>query len=85
MLEYKGSCPNCCYNIRSTQFPRISLYALTLRFVLIEINKVVKLFIRRGATQYFWQYSVYIYIYKKISEYNFVFFFIYKYIENHNI
>ncbi len=38
----KGSCPNCCYNIRSTQFPRISLYALTLRFVLIEITKVVK-------------------------------------------
>ncbi len=34
--------PNCCYNIRSTQFPRISLYALTLRFVLIEITKVVK-------------------------------------------
>ncbi len=33
---------NCCYNIRSTQFPRISLYALTLRFVLIEITKVVK-------------------------------------------
>ncbi len=29
-------------NIRSTQFPRISLYALTLRFVLIEITKVVK-------------------------------------------
>ncbi len=37
----KGACPNCCYNIRSTQFPRISLYALTLRFVLIEITKVV--------------------------------------------
>ncbi len=34
--------PNCCYNIRSTQFPRISLYALTLIFVLIEITKVVK-------------------------------------------
>ncbi len=34
--------PNCCYNIRSTQFPRISLYALILRFVLIEITKVVK-------------------------------------------
>ncbi len=34
--------PNCCYNIRSTQFPIISLYALTLRFVLIEITKVVK-------------------------------------------
>ncbi len=34
--------PNCCYNIRSTQFPRISSYALTLRFVLIEITKVVK-------------------------------------------
>ncbi len=34
--------PNCYYNIRSTQFPRISLYALTLRFVLIEITKVVK-------------------------------------------
>ncbi len=30
--------PNC----RSTQFPRISLYALTLRFVLMEITKVVK-------------------------------------------
>ncbi len=30
--------PNCCYNIRSTQFPRISLYALTLRFVLVEIT-----------------------------------------------
>ncbi len=41
---------DCCYNIRSTRFPRISLYALTLRFVLIEI----------GATQYFWQYSVYL-------------------------
>ncbi len=27
MLEYKGSCPNCCLKIRSTQFPRISLYA----------------------------------------------------------
>ncbi len=27
MLEYKGFCPNCCYKIRSTQFPRISLYA----------------------------------------------------------
>ncbi len=38
----KGSCPNCCYNIRSTQFSRISLYALTLRFVLMEITKVVK-------------------------------------------
>ncbi len=37
----KGSCPNCCY-IRSKQFPRISLYALTLRFVLKEITKVVK-------------------------------------------
>ncbi len=23
----KGSCPNCCYTIWSTQFPRISLYA----------------------------------------------------------
>ncbi len=34
--------PNCCYNIRSTQFPRISLYALTLRFVLIDITEVVK-------------------------------------------
>ncbi len=34
--------PNCCYNIRSTQFPWISLYALTLRFVLIEITKVVE-------------------------------------------
>ncbi len=41
--------PNCCYNIRSTQFPRISLYALTLRFVLIEITKVV---IRRGANTF---------------------------------
>ncbi len=34
--------PNCCYNIRSTQFPRISLYALPLRFVLLTITKVVK-------------------------------------------
>ncbi len=34
--------PNCYYNIRSTQFPRISLYALTLRFVLIEMTTVVK-------------------------------------------
>ncbi len=52
--------PNCCYNIRSTQFPRISLYALTLRFVLIEITN---LFIRRGC-QYFWQYSVYAFLYQ---------------------
>ncbi len=41
MLE-EESCPNCCYNIRSTQFPKISLYALALRFVLIEITKVEK-------------------------------------------
>ncbi len=34
--------PNCYYNIRSHTIPRISLYALTLRFVLIEITKVVK-------------------------------------------
>ncbi len=31
--------PNCCYKIR---FPRISLYASTLRFVLMEITKIVK-------------------------------------------
>ncbi len=41
--------PNCCYNIRSTQFPRISLYALTLRFVLIEITNLL---IRRGANTF---------------------------------
>ncbi len=40
--------PNCCYTIR---FPRISLYASTLRFILMEITKVVKPCIR---------YSVYI-------------------------
>ncbi len=44
--------PNCCYKIRSTQFPRISLYAQTLRFVLMEITKVVKPFIRRGANTF---------------------------------
>ncbi len=55
--------PNCCYNIRRTQFPRISLYALTLRFVLIEITKVVKPVHQKGATQYFWQYSVHAHIY----------------------
>ncbi len=44
----KRSCPNCCYKIRSRKFPRISLYAETLRFVLMEITKVVKTFIRRG-------------------------------------
>ncbi len=49
--------PNCCYKIRSTQFPRISLYAQTLRLVLMEITKVVKPFFRRGC-QYFWLYSV---------------------------
>ncbi len=49
----KGPVQNCCYNIRSTQFPRISLYALTLRFVLIEITKVVNLFIRRGRPKSF--------------------------------
>ncbi len=43
------------------QFPRISLYASTLRLVLMEITKVVKPVIRTGC-QYFWQYSVYIYI-----------------------
>ncbi len=26
-LNRKGSWPNCCYKIKSTQFPRISLYA----------------------------------------------------------
>ncbi len=37
--------------IRSTHFPRISLYALT--FVLMEITKVVKPFIRRGCPNTF--------------------------------
>ncbi len=33
----------CIYSLHNiTQFPKISLYALTLRFVLIEITKVVK-------------------------------------------
>ncbi len=54
---------------KGTQFPRISLYALTLRFVLIEITKVVKPVHKKGATQYFWQYSVYIYIYIYIYVY----------------
>ncbi len=57
--------PNCCYTIR---FPRISLYAETLRFVLMEITKVVKPVIRRGC-QYFWQYRVYIYIYLHLQSY----------------
>ncbi len=59
---------NCCYNIGSTQFPRISLYALTLRFVLIEITKVVKPVHKKEVTQYFWQYSVCTYIYIYIYE-----------------
>ncbi len=42
--------PNCCYRIR---LPRISLYAETLRFVLMEITKVVTPFIRRGWTNTF--------------------------------
>ncbi len=29
----------------------------------MEITKIVKPFIKKGVTQYFWQYSVYIYIY----------------------
>ncbi len=41
--HFHGSCPNCCYKIRSTQFHRI-----TLRFVLMEIINVVKPFIRKG-------------------------------------
>ncbi len=50
--------PNCCYNIRSTTFPRISLCALTLRFT-HRITKVVKTCSLEGGAQYFWQYSVY--------------------------
>ncbi len=46
--------PNCWYTIR---FPRISLYASTLRFILMEITKEVQPYIRRGC-QYFWQCSV---------------------------
>ncbi len=49
--------PNCCYRIR---FPRISLYAETLRFVLMEITKVLKPSIRRGANTF--DNIVYIYI-----------------------
>ncbi len=45
----KEFCPNCWYNIR---FPRISLYASTLRFVLMNITKVLKPFIRRGANTF---------------------------------
>ncbi len=41
-IEKKGPVQTVANNIRSTQFPRISLYALTLRFVLLEITKVVK-------------------------------------------
>jgi len=52
--------PNCCYTIR---FPRISLYAETLRFVLMDITKVVKPFIRRGLINTTCQYSVYTHTY----------------------
>ncbi len=38
--------------VDTIRFPRISLYAQTLRFVLMEITKVVKPFIRRGANTF---------------------------------
>ncbi len=45
------------------RFPRISLYAETLRFVLMEITKAVKPFIRRGANTFGNIVYMYVYIY----------------------
>ncbi len=44
----KGSVQTVAIKLEVYKIPRISLYAYTLRFVLMEITKVIKPFIRRG-------------------------------------
>lgn len=49
----KGSAKTICYKITCTQFSRISLYGVALRFVLTEMTKVVRPVQQKGILMVF--------------------------------